>query len=32
MAQKEGDFEKGEDFGSVEMINLIQNILKKLGQ
>jgi len=32
MAQKEGDFEKGEDFGSVEMINLIQNILKKLEQ
>jgi uridine phosphorylase len=30
MAQKEGDFEKGEDFGSLEMVRLIQEVLKKL--
>ena len=32
MAQEEGDFEKGEDFGSLEMLRLIEGILKKLRQ
>ena len=30
MAQVEGDFEKGEDFGSLEMLGLIEEVLKKL--
>ena len=30
MAQEEGDFEKGEDFGSLEMMKLIQEVLTKL--
>ena len=30
MAQKEGDFEKGEDFGSLKMVALIEEVLKKL--
>jgi|TARA_B110000438_G_scaffold295611_1_gene338877 uridine phosphorylase len=30
MAQEEGDFEKGEYFGSLQMLNLIQEVLKKL--
>ena len=30
MAQEEGDFEKGEDFGSLEMMKLIQEVLIKL--
>ena len=30
MAQQEGDFEKGEDFGSLEMLKLIGAILKKI--
>jgi len=32
MAQQEGDFEKGEDFGSLEMLNLLEDVLKKLGK
>lgn len=32
MAQEEGDFEKGEDFGSLKMIKLIEEVLKKLRQ
>ena len=32
MAQEEGDFEKGEDFGSLEMLRLIEGILRKLRQ
>ncbi len=31
MAQNEGDFEKGEDFGSLEMLSLIEEVLNKLG-
>ena len=30
MAQKEGDFEKGEDYGSPETIQLIEEVIKKL--
>ena len=30
MAQKEGDFEKGEDYGSPEIIQLIEEVIKKL--
>ena len=30
MAQEEGDFEKGDDFGSLEMIKLIEEIFEKL--
>lgn len=30
MAQEEGDFEKGEDFGSLEMLELIEEVLGKL--
>ncbi|HLG38863.1 MAG TPA: hypothetical protein VI461_04305 [Chitinophagaceae bacterium] len=30
MAQTEGDFEKGEEFGSVDTLNLISYILKIL--
>ena len=30
MAQEEGDFEKGEDFGSLQVLDLIQEILKKV--
>ena len=30
MAQEEGDFEKGEYFGSLQMLHLIQEVLKKL--
>jgi uridine phosphorylase len=30
MAQQEGDFEKGENFGSIEMLNLIEEVIKKL--
>jgi purine-nucleoside phosphorylase len=30
MAQKEGDFEKGEDYGSPERIQLIEKVIKKL--
>ena len=29
MAQEEGDFEKGEYFGSLQMIHLIKEVLKK---
>ena len=32
MAQQEGDFEKGESFGSVAMLDLIVEVLKKLEQ
>ena len=32
MAQEEGDFEKGEDFGSLEMVKLIEEVLKKLSK
>jgi uridine phosphorylase len=32
MGQKKGDFEKGDNFGSLEMIKLIEEILKKLRQ
>ncbi len=32
MAQQEGDFDKGENFGSIEMLNLIKEVLKKLEQ
>ncbi|MEE2698581.1 MAG: nucleoside phosphorylase [Pseudomonadota bacterium] len=31
MAQNEGDFEKGENFGSLKVIKLIENILNNLG-
>ena len=31
MAQKEGDFEKGEEFGSVDTLNLVSYVLKILG-
>jgi len=31
MAQQEGDFEKGEDFGSIAMFKLIEEVIKKLG-
>jgi purine-nucleoside phosphorylase len=30
MAQTEGDFEKGEEFGSVDTLNLISHLLKRL--
>ena len=30
MAQKEGDFEKGEDYGSPETIKLIEEVIKKI--
>jgi hypothetical protein len=30
MAQQEGDFEKGEHFGSIEMLELIRCVLSKL--
>ncbi len=30
MAQQEGDFEKGDHFGSLEMLELIEEILKEL--
>ena len=30
MAQKEGDFEKGEAFGSLEVLKLIEEVLDKL--
>ncbi len=30
MAQQEGDFEKGEDFGSIAMFKLIEKVIKKL--
>ena len=30
MAQNEGDFEKGENFGSLEMLGLIEEVLEKL--
>ena len=30
MAQTEGDFEKGEEFGSVDTLNLIFHLLKTL--
>jgi hypothetical protein len=30
MAQEEGDFEKGEYFGSLQMIHLIKEVLKKI--
>ncbi len=30
MAQREGDFEKGEEFGSVESLKLIEQVLKRL--
>lgn len=30
MAQQEGDFEKGQDAGSVETLNLVKEVLKKL--
>ena len=29
-AQQEGDFEKGDHFGSLEMLELIEEILKEL--
>ena len=32
MAQDEGDFEKGEDFGSLEMLALIEEVIKKIKQ
>ena len=28
MAQKQGDFEKGDDFGSLDTITLIENVLE----
>ena len=28
MAQTEGDFEKGEEFGSIDTLNLVSHILK----
>lgn len=31
MAQSEGDFEKGKEFGSLDTINLISEILKLMG-
>lgn len=30
MAQKEGDFEKGEEFGSLDTLNLVSYLLKIL--
>ena len=30
MAQSEGDFEKGEEFGSIETLNLVRFVLKRL--
>ena len=30
MAQKEGDFEKGKEFGSVDTMNLISYVLQKI--
>jgi len=30
MAQEEGDFEKGEEFGSIDTINLLKYVVKKL--
>lgn len=31
MAQYEGDFEKGEEFGSLETLNLISEVLELMG-
>lgn len=31
MAQLEGDFEKGEQFGSIGLLKLIERILEKIG-
>ena len=32
MAQEENDFEKGEDFGSLEMFSLIEGVLERMGK
>jgi hypothetical protein len=32
MAQDEGDFEKGEEFGSLDTLLLIKNILNRIHQ